>query len=131
MDMPQDREFRCFATNHTLNAISQYHCYTVFPSLQDAAEVRAIRAAILAFHAHLRPALPMPDYVMDVVVYADGTCQMIEVNPFGAYMSSGAALFNWRSDRRVLYGEERVVVKGGKGEGDALPVIRVLRHLLK
>lgn len=50
--------------------------------------------------------LEMPDYVMDVVVYPSQQeekegekmeekersfkCQMIEVNPFGAYMSSGA-----------------------------------------
>eukprot|EP00026_Physarum_polycephalum_P008888 Phypoly_transcript_08991.p1 GENE.Phypoly_transcript_08991~~Phypoly_transcript_08991.p1 ORF type:complete len:432 (+),score=83.01 Phypoly_transcript_08991:128-1423(+) len=123
MEMPQDREFRCFATNRTIHAISQYHCYTVFPSLQSEADVMRIRAAILAFHDTMRDALPMPDYVMDVVVYADGTCQMIEVNPFGAYMSSGAALFNWKADKKVMYGEE--------SPPGSLPVIRVLKQLVK
>jgi hypothetical protein len=123
MDMPQDREFRCFATNYTLHAISQYHCYTVFPSLQTEAEVLAIRSSILAFHDTVKAALPMPDYVMDVVVYADGTVQMIEVNPFGAYMSSGAALFNWKNDKSVLYGENRAP--------EQKPVIRILKQLVK
>src|SRR5271163_388311 len=62
-DMPQDREFRCFASHRTLHAISQYHCYTVFPSLQDESEVLRIRDSILAFHNSVCEALPMPDYV--------------------------------------------------------------------
>ena len=33
-----------------------------------------------------------------------GSCQVIELNPFGAYMSSGAGLFNWERDYETLHG---------------------------
>jgi hypothetical protein len=47
----------------------------------------------------------MPDYVIDIVVYPDFTCHVIELNPFGAAMSSGSALFHWLRDYKLLYGE--------------------------
>ena len=49
--------------------------------------------------------LHVPDYVIDIVVFPDYSCQVIELNPFGASMSSGAALFNWRKDLKLLYGQ--------------------------
>jgi len=42
---------------------------------------------------------------MDVVVLIDYSVQVIELNPFGSYMSSGSALFNWNQDYDILYGK--------------------------
>jgi hypothetical protein len=47
--------------------------------------------------------------------------QIIELNPFGAHMSSGSALYNWRVDYDLMYGVK---------ETSHLD-IRVLRKLLE
>jgi len=122
VDMPQDHEFRCFVTNHHLNAISQYHCYTKFPSLQDTKYVLHIRDVITSFHESIKTGFAnLPDYVMDVVVFPHNwTCQVIEVNPFGAHMSSGAGLFNWEKDEDLLCGKTCRL----------LPAIRILEKLI-
>jgi hypothetical protein len=120
-NLPYDREFRCFIYKRKLTAISQYHCYHVFESMQDPTEVEKIRDAVVAFHSRVDSALPYQSYVMDVLVLPDYTVQVIEINPFGAEMSSGAALFNWEADRQVLYGLTP----------SNPPPIRVLRHLIE
>jgi len=48
--------------------------------------------------------------------------QLIELNPFGPHLSSGAGLFNWRTDRALLFGESL--------RADGLPHVRVLCRLL-
>eukprot|EP00005_Dracoamoeba_jomungandri_P009686 CAMPEP_0174269118 /NCGR_PEP_ID=MMETSP0439-20130205/39947_1 /TAXON_ID=0 /ORGANISM="Stereomyxa ramosa, Strain Chinc5" /LENGTH=401 /DNA_ID=CAMNT_0015357715 /DNA_START=44 /DNA_END=1246 /DNA_ORIENTATION=- len=88
-DMPQDHEFRCYANNKNLSAISQYHCYYKFDRLQDKEHVTKIRDAIAKFHEEIKEAIPLPSYVFDVVVYPDYSCHLIELNPFGSDMSSG------------------------------------------
>ncbi len=120
--MPQDHEFRCFVSNHKIQGISQYHCYTKFPSLQDRDHILHIRDVIVKFHELAKTSLVMPNYVMDVAVLPDSSCYLIEVNPFGPYMSSGAALFNWEKDGDLLYGK--------KESKDGLPEIRILQQLL-
>jgi hypothetical protein len=54
-----------------------------------------VRDEIVAYHDEIKDGLPLPSYVMDVVVFPDYSCHLIELNPFGSNMSSGAALFNW------------------------------------
>lgn len=127
--MLPDHEFRCFVHQRKLVAISQYQCYVRFEALQDAAHVGRIRDAIVRFHDLIKDAkaagktLPS-SYVMDVVVFPkDYSCSLIELNPFGSHMSSGAALYNWRKDEDLLYGREL-------GQRAGLPAIRVLRELI-
>jgi len=72
------------------------------------------------FHGKIKNAIPFSSYVMDVVVYKDLKVHLIEFNPFGAHMSSGAALFNWLIDGPLLYGE----IKRDK------PAFFVLKELL-
>lgn len=119
--MPQDHEFRCFVSNRTLHAISQYHCYTKFPALQDSAHVLQIRDTITKFHDAVKNGFPMADYVLDVVVFPDMSCHVIEVNPFGPHMSSGAGLFNWEKDGELMCGITKRDV----------PAIRVLKQLIE
>lgn len=99
-----------------MTAISQYYCYHNWPTLKDPQHVLRCRGkrcqeislifldAITEFHDKIKEHIPMADYVIDFVVYSDFTCHVIELNPFGAAMSSGSALFHWLKDYRLLYG---------------------------
>lgn len=78
----QDQEYRCYVHEGRLNAISQYHCFSVFAALQDAKELERVRDAICAFHERVKPCFAhLPSYVFDVVVLRDGSVQIIELNP--------------------------------------------------
>jgi len=76
-EMPQDHEFRCYVLQKRVVAISQYQCYSVFPSLQDEIHVRRVRDAILEFHIRVAESIPMGDYVIDVAVFEDFSCSLI------------------------------------------------------
>eukprot|EP01112_Ceratiomyxa_fruticulosa_P016773 TRINITY_DN5113_c0_g1_i1.p1 TRINITY_DN5113_c0_g1~~TRINITY_DN5113_c0_g1_i1.p1 ORF type:complete len:432 (+),score=77.67 TRINITY_DN5113_c0_g1_i1:1923-3218(+) len=120
-EMPFDHEFRCFVHNKTITAISQYDCYHRFEALQDVNHVARIREVIFAFHENIKVAIKVPSYILDVAVFPSNyTCHLIELNPFGSYMSSGASLFDWRKDEALLYGKEP----------HALPPIRILDHII-
>lgn len=124
-DLEPAREFRCYVYKGKMTAISQYYCYDKFEeySKANSAMLEQIRAAILNFHAKVSSTFSSviaPSYVFDVIVSRDlSKVQVVELNPFGAHMSSGAALFNWITDRDLLYG------KNGQE-----PPIRVLEELL-
>ncbi len=83
-----------------------------------------IRTLITEFHENVKAAFHLSSYVMDVVVWPDNSIQIIELNPFGAFMSSGAALYNWETDLDLLYGESSTTNQ------DIIPSIRVLTQLL-
>jgi len=120
--MPQDHEFRCYVKDKRITAISQYQCYIYFESLQDRDYVLRIRDTIDAFHETIKDNLPFQSYVMDVVIFPDSfNCMIVEFNPFGPHLSSGAALFNWIKDFDLLTG----VTQNEK------PVIRILKKLLQ
>jgi len=104
-DLPIDHEFRCFVHKRQLTAISQYQCYCRFPAMQDVEHVIKCRDAILKYHDVVKHCLPMEDYVLDVVVFPDFSCQVIELNPFGIAMSSGSGLYSWTQDYDLLYGK--------------------------
>jgi len=101
--IPQDHEFRCYVHKGKMTAISQYHCYYRFEALQDQAHVEKIRDAILQFHEEVKKWMTVNSYVIDIVVLPDYSCSVIELNPFGSHMSSGAALFNWEKDYALMY----------------------------
>ncbi|KNC52293.1 uncharacterized protein AMSG_01120 [Thecamonas trahens ATCC 50062] len=123
VDMPFDYEFRCFVASGALTAISQYACFDVVPELHDTATLDAIRDAIVELHTSLDPLLSLDSYVFDVVWMPDtGSVSLIEINPFGAELSSGACLFSWTRDRALLYGDEPAA--------GSQPAVRVLRELI-
>ena len=90
-----------------------------------------IRTEIVKFHNTVKDILPYNDYVMDVFVdimtedKASKKREMkvfiIEINPFGAGSSSGSALFEWKTDYDLLYGQN-IQNKA------LLPIVRVARH---
>jgi hypothetical protein len=121
VDMRPDYEFRCYVYQGKMTAISQYHCYSQFDSLQDEKHVLAVRDSIVEFHSVVSDAFSLPSYVIDIAVDPrDMSCQVIELNPFGKAMSSGSGLFHWIHDEDLLY--DRL--------GLRQTPIRVLRTLL-
>jgi len=119
-NLPMDHEFRCYVHKKKMLAISQYQCYLRFETLQNKEHILKVRKAILEFHDKIKDHLPWPDYVIDVVVYSDYSCGIIEMNPFGAAMSSGSALFNWEKDSDLFSGKLNLDT----------PPIRVLSQLV-
>eukprot|EP00455_Lapot_gusevi_P000682 TRINITY_DN1030_c0_g1_i1.p1 TRINITY_DN1030_c0_g1~~TRINITY_DN1030_c0_g1_i1.p1 ORF type:complete len:282 (-),score=38.47 TRINITY_DN1030_c0_g1_i1:175-1020(-) len=120
--LPLDHEFRCYVHRKQITAISQYYVYQAFPALQDHDRVTRIRQMIIDFHDLIKDAMPFQSYVIDIVVFVEqGYCQVVEINPFGAHLSSGSGLFNWVTDHDLLYGKEV----------QSAPEIRVLSRLLE
>ena len=117
----QDYEFRCYVHNRKVTAISQYNCYCYFESLQDEEHAKRIRSSITSFIDKVSGCIRTPSFVIDIGVLEDYSCQVIELNPFGAYMSSGSALFNWLDDYDLLHGNL---------EGFDYPSIRILKYLI-
>eukprot|EP01084_Bolivina_argentea_P265712 450502_1 len=119
-------EFRCFIKGKQLNAISQYLCYDIFNELHNVKLCYNIRNHIIKFHQNVKNVLPYDDYVMDVFVdiLNDEKTKMkvyiIEINPFGACSSSGSALFEWKLDFDLLY--------GNINDKKILPVFRVAKR---
>eukprot|EP01129_Flabellula_baltica_P002464 TRINITY_DN12279_c0_g1_i1.p1 TRINITY_DN12279_c0_g1~~TRINITY_DN12279_c0_g1_i1.p1 ORF type:complete len:428 (-),score=82.04 TRINITY_DN12279_c0_g1_i1:43-1326(-) len=107
--MPQDHEFRCYVLNKQMTSISQYHCFSRFESLQNREHVKLIKEAVISFHNEIRDVIPVPSYVIDIAVFSDYSCQVIELNPFGAHQSSGSALYNWIDDYDTMYGNTQEV----------------------
>eukprot|EP01124_Arcella_intermedia_P011001 TRINITY_DN17503_c0_g1_i1.p1 TRINITY_DN17503_c0_g1~~TRINITY_DN17503_c0_g1_i1.p1 ORF type:complete len:440 (-),score=92.11 TRINITY_DN17503_c0_g1_i1:51-1370(-) len=104
-DLPIDHEFRCFVHNRKLTAISQYQCYCVFPALADEAHVRKCRESMIECFEKVKNVFAMDSYIIDLVVFPDYSCQVIELNPFGIDMAGGSGLFNWVKDYDLLYGK--------------------------
>jgi len=103
-DVDGSLEFRCFVNRGQLRAISQYNHYCVFKELEksrDQLQV-SIESYCKRMHALLSPRFE--SYVIDVAVTKlttkDIGLVVVELNPFET--STGAALFDWSADRRLL-----------------------------
>lgn len=124
-------EFRCFVRDGHVTAVSQNTWFTPFTWLRCLSGPRkvALARAVAAFQrSWLRPRLDhvsfaLDSYVMDVVVLpvkegrlldthqSISSCdpdvfavRLLELNSFGAHLSSGSALFAWQADLPELYG---------------------------
>jgi hypothetical protein len=103
VDIPQDREFRCFVYEGTVTGVSQYNCYRPMPQLWDMDLINKISESIVKFNDTVKSCFSTTSYVLDVVVFEDLKVELIEINSFGTYMSSGSALFHWKHHEDLLY----------------------------
>eukprot|EP01129_Flabellula_baltica_P009588 TRINITY_DN3937_c0_g1_i3.p1 TRINITY_DN3937_c0_g1~~TRINITY_DN3937_c0_g1_i3.p1 ORF type:complete len:239 (-),score=45.98 TRINITY_DN3937_c0_g1_i3:6-722(-) len=88
-------EFRGFASNGSLNALSMYFCMAYSEELeQRKAEIQEL---ILNFYDSVKDKIPQSSYVIDFYVGADNTVKIIELNPF--HIGAGPCLFSWRENR--------------------------------
>jgi len=117
-EIKAEEEFRCFVFDGKITGISQYFCYKVFGSLQDAKTVATIKKRILTFFNSIKSSISLPHYVLDVAV-TPSLVFAIEVNPL---RTSGSSLFEWEADFETL------CTSTLKSE-EAIP-IRVLSKLL-
>lgn len=69
-----------FVYNKNLNAVSQY-CYLQY--FKDLPPKKAfIEQQIQEFHAKIKDLVPQQNYIVDFVVFDDGSIQIVELNPF-------------------------------------------------
>jgi hypothetical protein len=123
-------EFRCFVHKEKITAISQYHCYSNFGFTET--DKRLILQSVETLWDGISLYLPYEDCVMDVYIdfsTDEHLASIIEFNPFGGDLTSGSALYNWETDKAILYNENviepdvRVVMVEGEmseeDDGDA------------
>lgn len=106
-------EFRVFVCNSKVTAISQYHCYTPFDwsGILDE-EWNTIYKNINNLYNRCNK---FPNCVMDVYVNQllnnNFNSELVEFNSFGMELASGSALFDWDSDKQILYGKTRPEIR--------------------
>lgn len=112
-------EFRVFVHEGCITAVSQYNYYCIFPDLVKLNE-RELVKEIMEYWATVCDKILQGSYVIDLVkLSTDGSWKIIELNPFAK--STGAALFDWHSDRLLLTGARNT-------GGDNLPELRIRRE---
>lgn len=105
-----EREFRTFVVGGEVTAISQYDDQLMYPFVAAHPEqiVAAITECLAPAKATLQSLSANRGVVVDFLVVPSGhggtpwQARIIELNPFGPM--TGASLFTWTSDRRVLQG---------------------------
>lgn len=107
--IPLANEWRGFVRDFKLTALSQYFTHLHFPALNAAAKATVARQA-KSFHtkvvAPLLRKTGLKHCVVDLIIDpgGDDTVLLLEINDW-LPGSTGAALFDWDSDREVLWGE--------------------------
>jgi len=100
-------EFRCFVYKEKITAISQYHCYSNFGF--NETDKKVILQAIQTLWDGVSLYLPYEDCVMDVYIdfsTDEHLTSIIEFNPWGGDLIAGSALYNWETDRAILYNQD-------------------------
>ncbi|CAF3734952.1 unnamed protein product [Rotaria sp. Silwood1] len=108
-------EFRCFVYQSDLTAISQYNHYCKFYQLQNNLTIQQIKTTIIEYwQQKIKPLLdPFKEkyfsYIIDIGLIENKLsneleCIVIELNPFAS--STGASLFNWKTDINQLTGQQ-------------------------
>lgn len=95
-------EIRLFVKNRQITCASQQYCFSCFNYTQD--ELNTI-VDVLSSREKLKflDVVPYNDFVADVWMnFETRECNLIECNPFGAYSSSGAGLYNWEKDYELM-----------------------------
>lgn len=119
------RELRVFVRRGRVTAISQYvwYKYAFFSSLKDEELIDIAKNLVEYLNSTLPPILSQiktDSVVVDLYYKGEDSendenkqkkergendlFKIIEFNSFGYFMSAGAALFNWQTDRSKLYG---------------------------
>jgi uncharacterized protein len=98
----QRNEFRIFVVKRKLSCCSPQRWWESHDYTED--ELTIIENAILG--SEIYKDSPYETFVADVYVdFEEKECRLIELNCFGDYSGAGSSLFNWRTDRDLLYGK--------------------------
>jgi hypothetical protein len=108
--VPSSVEFRCFCFHGRVTAISQYS-WPRDVGLGSWSPERLERCGLLLIAMCERVVVPalsdetQRNWVVDLMYVRENAMpEFVEVNPFGAELPAGAALFHWIRDRCILYG---------------------------
>lgn len=119
-DLDFNREFRCFINNGKLTAISQYSWFTpgLFGKMTDEQLIncgKSIQTYLITLIDKAIPIINTKDFVADLYYETDHSMNfisLIELNPFGSWLSSGSALFHWIEDKKILYSDgEKITMR--------------------
>jgi len=91
-------EFRGFANNKKLNALTMYCCFAYSEELHR--RKKEVEKIILKFYDSIKDKIDHTAYVIDFFVMSDNTVKIIELNPF--HVGAGAGLFTWKDHRNLF-----------------------------
>jgi len=91
-------EFRCFAHNKELHAMTQYFDLTAYPELIERKD--ELERLVLDFFESIKDKIQQNSFVIDFFITSDNTVKIIELNPF--HNGAGAGLFSWKEDREIF-----------------------------
>lgn len=94
-----NKEIRCFVYNRRLVAVST----DIFVN-EDQKNIVEI------FINRVIEDMPYYDAVIDVSIYEDNSCKLIEINNYGADSPAGSGNYNWKEDYVLLYGGYEKIV---------------------
>ena len=108
-DWPNQYEFRVFCYQYKVTAISQYHWCKNEDLQKHNDKLKLWTKSIVNFCEDVAKNMHQEtdgNWTIDVMYNPkDNKVMLVELNPFGAELSSGSALFHWQRDRDQLYGK--------------------------
>lgn len=103
------KEVRVFVKSNKVTCISQYDSYRsgYFNQFSDENLIQITKNIVNEIENVLIPLishkLNTNDFTVDYLVKKDLSIKLIELNSFGYWLSAGSCLFNWNTDRTILY----------------------------
>lgn len=111
-DFDSTKEVRVFIKNKKVTCISQYNWYKpgYFNKFGEETLQKIAQNIINEIENNLIPLIcdkiNTNSFTIDYLVKEDLTLKIIELNSFGYWLASGSCLFNWNTDRDILYDKQ-------------------------
>lgn len=108
-EFDSSKEVRVFIKNRKVTCITQYNWYKpgYFNKLNDETLQLIAKNIVNEVENNLIPLvcdkINTNDFTVDYLVKEDLTLKIIELNSFGYWLASGSCLFNWNTDRDIMY----------------------------
>ncbi|MHA1827904.1 MAG: hypothetical protein ACTSX6_04570 [Candidatus Heimdallarchaeaceae archaeon] len=98
VNMPQDKEFRCFVKNGELKGISQYYYRTKYYYLDKLEQRKLIEFQARKLLTKIKEKFNLKDFIFDICYKPDDDLPLlIEINPFSSW--TDPCLFDWALDK--------------------------------
>lgn len=94
-------EFRIFVVNNKLTGASPQKFWELYQYSQEELEIFEVALSNIQFIGYVQYHTFVADVYIDMETK---TCNLIELNAFGAHCGAGSSLFNWITDYDVLHG---------------------------
>ena len=94
-------EFRIFVVNNKLTGASPQNFWELYQYSQEELEIFEVALSNIKFIGYVQYHTFVADVYIDMETK---TCNLIELNAFGAHCGAGSSLFNWITNYDVLHG---------------------------